>query len=811
MNAESGERPSSAADWRTTDADELSKRRQRAREERPRIVTFDGTHPVFGNFEVHSPSGQRYRVEIRDLAGRQFACACTDFRINGLGTCKHVEAVLQKLEEEEPLVWAAALAEGSPRCDLAPDTAAGALRLERNLDRLPGRLRALFHDDGLLRGDVPLGDALARLGAPGSPVRVSQEVASWLEARRRERERRERRRDYETGVAAGRHPAQETRAPLHPYQREGMLHLAFTERALLADELGLDRTLQATAACALLARLGHARRALVVAPAALRGEWEEEIRRSTPLTVRVVAGARAARLAAYAEPRPPFFTLVTYEQAVADALEINERLRPDIVVLDEAQRIRDWASRTALAVKRLRSRYAFVLTGAPDEGRLDELRSIVDFLDPSALGPLFRFNRDHVVLDARGRPAGYKNLDLFRARVSPLILRRRKTDVETQLPSRADRVRLVPVSAAQRALYAPRETAAARLATAGVRRSLAPFEQGRLMALAGELRKICTAPGLVKGGADELSPKAAEAARLLDEALAAPGAKAAVFCEWDCALEPLRAHAARRGWAVAWCAGAEPAGRRAAAARAFRVESGCRLYLATDRSGPGPDLRAADVVIHLDVPWVPGRLERRMEGAWRGARERPLTVFILAAEGTIEQGLLAVAPPRTAADAVLGDAAPSGKAGRASESLARRVADALAAGGCREILGEAAADPALAFAADARARLGTALLRCEETRPVSDDGPGPRGAGFVPRPAAAPVVLVVVADGADAARALLEPALVARWPERAARPELQVLDQASWRALERLAGAGLVSLRPAGRRDLLAGGGVSDF
>ncbi len=84
-------------DWRTTDADELAKRRVRAREERHRITNLDPAHPVFSNFEVRSPSGMTYRAEIRDVASRQFSCSCTDFRINGLGTCKHLEAILLQL------------------------------------------------------------------------------------------------------------------------------------------------------------------------------------------------------------------------------------------------------------------------------------------------------------------------------------------------------------------------------------------------------------------------------------------------------------------------------------------------------------------------------------------------------------------------------------------------------------------------------------------------------------------------------------------------------------------------------------------
>jgi len=158
--------------------------------------------------------------------------------------------------------------------------------------------------------------------------------------------------------------------------------------------MGLGKTIQAIAACALLRHLGKAKRVLVVTPASLKTEWEEQIQKFTTLPLRLIFGGRSERTILYDEPNPPFFTICNYEQILRDSLNINTCLKPDIIVLDEAQRIKNWSSKTAQAVKRLESRYAFVLTGTPLENRIDELKSIVDFLDPSLLGPLFRFNRE---------------------------------------------------------------------------------------------------------------------------------------------------------------------------------------------------------------------------------------------------------------------------------------------------------------------------------------------------------------------------------------------------------------------------------
>src|SRR4029079_13905919 len=290
-------------------------------------------------------------------------------------------------------------------------------------------------------------------------------------------------------VLEGRHPTHETLLPIYPYQREGMLHLAFKERALLADEMGLGKTVQAIAACALLHRLGKAQRVLVVTPASLKTEWEEQIQKFTRLPYQIVYGQRFQRLRAYS--RAPFFTIVNYEQMLADALEVNQRLQPDIVVLDEAQRIKKWSTKTSQATKRLRSRYAFVLTGTPIENRIDELHSLMDFLNPAVLGPLFRFNRDFYELDDRGRPSGFRNLDQLHARIKPYMLRRRKSEVETELPERTDRNHFVPLSEEQKALYADHESQVSRLAHAAKRRPLTKQEQEKLMRELAMCRMVC--------------------------------------------------------------------------------------------------------------------------------------------------------------------------------------------------------------------------------------------------------------------------------------------------------------------------------
>jgi len=455
--------------------------------------------------------------------------------------------------------------------------------------------------------------------------------------RRQASERKSLRKEYELRVHAGEWPPQETVVPLFPYQRQGMLYLAFTERTLLADEMGLGKTIQAIAACALVHRLGKAERVLIVTPASLKTEWEEQIQRFTRLPYRIVFGNPRERLKAYVQA--PFFTIVNYEQMIKDALTVNEQLRPDIVVLDEAQRIKNWSTLTAQAVKRLQSRYAFVLTGTPIENRIDEIHSLMDFLNPAVLGPLFRFNREFYELDERGRPCGHKNLERLHERIAPYMLRRRKSDVETELPERTDKNFFVPLSAGQKQAYLHHEDQVARLAAAARRRPLTQQQQEKLMRELAMMRMICDTNYILDPN-DRVCPKLGELERILEECRHNAGVKVIVFSEWERMLELVRDLCRKRGLGCAWHTGSVPQLRRRAEINLFKNNPDCRVFLSTDAGSTGLNLQNASVVINCDLPWNPARLEQRIARAWRKFQSRPVTVVNLISQDTIEERML---------------------------------------------------------------------------------------------------------------------------------------------------------------------------
>ncbi len=789
-------------DWRTTDEEEIQRRRLRSETQRFRITNAQPRTPIFSNFHIRSPSGLTYSVEIRSVRDAQYACNCVDFRVNGLGTCKHVEAVLRHLEARHRRGFAAARKAGSDRVDLVPEIAAGTLRLVGNPGRLPKSIRRRFDGKGYLLahdGDVAAVVAEIRLLSarhPGS-VRVSQEVDSWLEARQRIEERRMLRHEYEQRVQRGEWPIQETRVPLYPYQREGMLHLAFAERALLADEMGLGKTIQAIAACALLHRLGKAQRVLVVTPASLKTEWEEQIQRFTDLPLLLVFGPRHARMQAY--ENAPFFTIVNYEQMLTDALEVNERLRPDIVILDEAQRIKNWNTKTSQAIKRLRSRYAFVLTGTPIENRIDELHSLMDFLEPSVLGPLFRFNREYYEFDERGRPLGFRNLRQLHDRIRPFMLRRRKADVETELPDRTDKHLFVGLSPVQQAAYDDYGAVVARLVRAAKRRHLSQQQQQKLLRHLAMMRMVCDT-NFILDPDDRVCPKLAELEKVL-ESCRENDAKVLVFSEWERMLMLVRELCEKLRLGYAWHTGSVPQRRRRAEINAFKTDPACRVFLSTETGSTGLNLQNASVVVNCDLPWNPARLEQRIARAWRKHQSQPVTVIHLVSENTIEHRMIeTLAGKQALADGVLdlkGDLDQIKPRGDRQAFLARLQQLLVPAGSHSTDPGKVQttdlpADRTMGFAQKALGQINGSLVQCEER---------------FPREGVHSVLYVVVDRDAALHRERLLPLHDAFFGPAVSDPlapvTLEVVDRATHEALERLAEAGLISITTRGCRPLL--------
>lgn len=786
--------------WRTSDEEEVERRRLRAATEPLAVRNLEAAYRPFATYAVSSSSagddqGREYRVEIRSLDEPWNTCSCPDHRVNGLGTCKHIEAVLRHLARRRR----ATSGEVKRRAEIFLDRAASPPRVR--LARPAGRpsktleevLAPFFGADGTLltAPEAAVPALVRRLEAAPSRVRerlrLSAELLPWAEQEARRTARRIARERFVADVEAGKRSLDLLRHPLYPYQREGALHLAFAERALLGDEMGLGKTVQAIAACELVRHLEGVERVLVVCPVSLKTEWEEQIAKFTDLPTVMVMGPRPARLRQYRERA--FFYLTNYEQILADGDEIQRLLAPDVVILDEAQRIKNWRTKTAQAVKRLESRYAFVLTGTPLENRIDDLYSIVQFLDPQIFGPLFRFNRDFHDLDERGRPVGYKNLAEMHRRLRPVLLRRRKEEVERQLPDRTINTYFVPMHKEQKARYGEYEMLAARLAAIAKRRPLTRQEFEKLQKYLACMRMLCDTPYILDADC-RVCPKLGELEPVLEELVGENGHKVLVFSEWERMLELVRELAVEMRVGFAWHTGSVPQPKRREEIRRFKDDPDCRLFLSTDSGGLGLNLQAASAVVNLDLPWNPARLEQRIARAWRKHQQRSVQVINLVTEESIEHNMLGIlAGKQTLADGVLDarggvDAMPmpSGRAG-----FLERLEEVLELS-----LAAERPEPAPEVRAPERLRQDLSVLLGERLLLLDVL---PQGAAT----AQAETVLAVVdrLDGpTDPVQEEVAAAVRRCFGGGSRAPRLELLDRAIYETLLRLADSGLIRLTP---------------
>ncbi|HKP53474.1 MAG TPA: DEAD/DEAH box helicase [Chloroflexia bacterium] len=619
-------------------------------------------NPKFlGMYHVMGENKREYSVLIRDPDPEHHVnrCSCLDYESNNLGTCKHIEAVLGYIRRKH----GSALRSAKPRLlevnrmtvyvtlqYVGDGTWTAAPVYDHKLD--PGLLRLVNHYLmpylALLEDEpdtflVRLQRFVREVEEFEGRVVVEPEVYDYVQTVRSRGERDATRRELLAKVEAGEARLDLLNLPLYPYQAVGTLFLAFTEKALLADDLGLGKTPQALAAAKLLREWHGINRVLVVTPASVKPQWGREIERFTDDSYVVVSGSKQKRAEQYAQGA--FFTVVNYELFLRD-LEHIHALGADLVVLDEAQRIKNWRAKTSQAIKELPRKFAFVLTGTPLENRLEELYSIVEFLDDKLLGPPWQFMAQHVIQDEWGGIIGYKDLEGVRRAIAPILLRRRKADVLADLPERIDNDFWLSLETEQERVYRPLEkrlTELLRLPEWG------PEQSAMALSLLTHLREAATAAQLVDPNVTS-SSKLRELPALVEE-IASEGHKMLIFSQWErmtrhaeAAIAKLgvRGQGSGEGIRSVRLHGGLGMRARQRVIEQFTNDPRTMVFISTDAGGLGLNLQAASFVINLDLPWNPAKVEQRIGRAHRIGQTQPVNVINMIAQDTIEQRVLDV-------------------------------------------------------------------------------------------------------------------------------------------------------------------------
>ena len=619
--------------------EQISARQQRARSAIQSILA----EPVgqgYGDYDVRSASGRKYRVAMRGPSLFENFCSCPDFAVNTLGTCKHIEALLLQLRQRFGGSFHRQRYQRN-RASLSlhyGETLRVRLRLPADSPQTLQEIAAKhFDSEGLLCNEhlCDFEGVLEKLRAADETTVVYTDVLDFIDRENELASGLEDERRYLAQLTRGKNPLQGLlKVPLFPYQIRGALFAACRGRVVLADDMGLGKTIQAIAAAELLRRRRGIERVLVVAPASVKYQWKTEVEKFCNLPTQVIDGLIPHRKKLYANPA--FFNLTSYELVLKD-IEDMHNLRPDLIILDEAQRIRNWATATARTIKQLKSRYAFVLTGTPLENKLEELYSVVEFVDGRRLGPAFRFLKEHRMEDEKGKLLGYRGLDQIHRQLEPILLRRTRQEVLPELPKRTDQIFRVRMTSEQAGPYWEQNDILARLMHKWQRQGwLSEIDLRRITCCIQNMRMLCNSTFLFDKETN-FSPKLEEFREVIRELAVEEKRKVVVFSEYErmTFLASQELTKLQIGWVSLH--GNVPARKRGDLMARFRKDPDCRVFLSTDAGGVGLNLQAASAVVNFEPPWNPARLEQRIGRVHRLGQTHPVQVVHLLTEQSIEE------------------------------------------------------------------------------------------------------------------------------------------------------------------------------
>lgn len=609
-------------------------RQKRAKVEKFRLQSADPKSPWTDYTITSGLSGKTYRVALRGDQRGQSYCSCPDFRTNTLGTCKHILYALQRVEKRFPparrkpyrnretFVHVLYGEEMTLHLRLAD-------RPKPDLVKVAGKLA-----NGPVHDVRQLVDCLGKLDRLGHEITIYPDAETLIQQRLFQHRMADRVAEIRKDPA--RHPLRKQllKVELLPYQLDGIAFAVGAGRAVLADDMGLGKTIQGVGVAELLAQEAGIRKVLVVCPASVKSQWRNEIRRFSHRDVQIIAGSTAGRARQY--DNDCFFTICNYEQVLRDILAI-EQVHWDLIILDEGQRIKNWESKTARVMKGLKSPFALVLSGTPLENRLDELYSVVQFVDDRRLGPGFRFFHRHRLVDETGRVIGYTNLDQLRANLKPILLRRTRESVLQQLPPRSTEIIRIAPTDEQVEINNTQMRIVSQITNKAF---ITEMDLLRLQKALLMCRMAADSTYLVDKEPPGYSSKLERLAELVEELFAEPARKAVLFSEWTTMLNLIEPILKRLKLNFVRLDGSVPQKKRQELVHRFHHDPRCRLFITTNAGSTGLNLQAADTVINVDLPWNPAVLEQRIGRAHRMGQKRPVQVYVLVTEDTLEERLL---------------------------------------------------------------------------------------------------------------------------------------------------------------------------
>lgn len=589
-----------------------------------------------GYYHVINPvTGNEYKVVYRGQDSSWNYCSCMDFKTSQLGTCKHLEAVKLWIEENHRKVCREIPPYTSVYLSYQGERKV-CLRIGTDNEEEFRQLAApYFTSDGVMRPEAM--DSVTEFFRDAvrlnNTFRWYPDALNFILEQRDLRRRRQLVSDYASDTALDKL----LKTKLYPYQKEGIRFAFCAGRSIIADEMGLGKTIQAIGTAELMKAHRFISSVLIVCPTSLKYQWKKEIERFTDSKAVVVEGNHLVRKKLYEAEET--YKIVSYN-SVCNDIKILKSLHTDFLIMDEVQRLKNWNTKISRNARHIESEYAVILSGTPLENKLEELYSIMQFVDQFCLGPYYQFVDQTVVKSDTGKVISYKNLNAIGERMKNVLIRRRKKDVALQLPGRMDKVLFVPMTEQQREMHDEYQNIVAQLVFKWTRtRFLSEKDRKRLLLLLSQMRMICDSTYILDQKS-RYDTKVEETLNILKNVFDSGDEKVVIFSQWERMTRLIAKELDELGVRYEYLHGGVPSEARKNLVDNFTELPESRVFLSTDAGSTGLNLQVASILINLDLPWNPAVLEQRIARIYRIGQKRNIQVINLVASQTIEERML---------------------------------------------------------------------------------------------------------------------------------------------------------------------------
>jgi len=589
---------------------------------------------LYGEHTLYNEKGKAYKITLRDFEKRTGYINNIDWRTNKLDTTKHILFLYNYLEENpRRKKW---LIKTYPFIEIYTDP----LNDYKITWYFPHELtdeetillnKYFGNKKHIHPNKLAIFSSFINKAANFERILIREEVIEKIDAYFNEKELAEVEANTQLDFSC-------VNATLYPYQKEGVEFGAFKKGIIIADEMGLGKTLQAITIAILKKQIFDFKRVLVICPATVKEQWKNEVLKFSDEQAIVVQGLPAEREELYLND-DSLFHIINYETVLRDLATINKAAY-DFVILDEAQRIKNYETKTAHAVKSIKKEHGLVITGTPIENKLIDLYSVVQFLDDYFLTPQWEFSYQHCVFDthSKNRIRGYYNLTQLKKRLQSILLRRQKHQVFEQLPSVQQQNVYVKLSEEQAGAHSSYKKGIAQILG---KKFKTPFDWQRLMLLLTKMRMVCDSTFLIDKESNH-APKLIELRHILLEKLDIKNTKRKViiFSEWTTMLKLIGDELEKEGITFTTLTGKVPVKKRGALIKEFEENEECSVFLSSESGGTGLNLQVADTVINYEIPWNPAKKNQRIGRIDRiGQEKQKLHVFNLISLDSIEMDI----------------------------------------------------------------------------------------------------------------------------------------------------------------------------